>query len=541
MVGVFLVEDEYVVREGVKKSIDWHGNGMEFLGEATDGELAFPQICKCKPDILITDIRMPFMDGLELSRLVRKELPDTKILILSGYGDFNYAKKAIELGITNYLLKPITPDKLLEAVSDVADIVRKDREKEENLQKFQKEMKENEDLARTRFFNELVSRTLNFEQIMQETKERGLDFSASFYKIILFTVTEDREDTEMTAYQDNVVRFDEKIAQFLQDEPGIDMFARGVEGLAFLIKGESAEQIDELSEKLLTYAVSAAQECGSLCYFGACGNLVQRVKEISESFMLARRVFSYRYLGRKNCIVNYEEANAADVTPEQVPDIRNIDLGRMDRDIVKNFLKNGVVSETETFLSDYLNRLGDQNLDSLILRQYIAMDVYISTTAFLSKLGYDDHVIMEKLGDVRQLCARIESARQMREYLAAFLTAAVELRDSSATKRLSKLLDDARAYIEAHYADEDISLNQVAESVNISPNYFSTIFSQETDSTFIEYLTRLRMSKAMELLRCTDRKTSDIADSVGYRDAHYFSYLFRKLNGCSPREYREKT
>src|SRR5574344_931344 len=132
MVGVFLVEDEYVVREGVKKSIDWHGNGMELLGEANDGELAFPQICKLKPEIVITDIRMPFMDGLELSRLVKKELPETKIIILSGYGDFNYAKKAIELGITDYLLKPITPDSLLEAVSKVAQLVQKDREKEEN-------------------------------------------------------------------------------------------------------------------------------------------------------------------------------------------------------------------------------------------------------------------------------------------------------------------------------------------------------------------------------------------------------------------------
>lgn len=127
MVKVFLVEDEVIVRDGIKKNIDWSGNGLEFVGEASDGELAFPMIQETKPDILITDIKMPFMDGLELSRLVKEHLPDTKIMILSGYDEFEYAKEAIGIGITEYLLKPISGAKLLEAVKKVADIIEKER------------------------------------------------------------------------------------------------------------------------------------------------------------------------------------------------------------------------------------------------------------------------------------------------------------------------------------------------------------------------------------------------------------------------------
>ena len=99
MIKVFLVEDEYAIREGIKKSVDWEKNGFELVGEAGDGEMAFPKILKTKPDILITDIRMPFMDGLELATLVKKELSDIKIVVLSGYDDFNYAKKAISIGV----------------------------------------------------------------------------------------------------------------------------------------------------------------------------------------------------------------------------------------------------------------------------------------------------------------------------------------------------------------------------------------------------------------------------------------------------------
>ena len=108
MIKVFLVEDEVVIRDAIKNSIDWEQEGYEFVGEASDGELALPMILKEKPDILITDIRMPFMDGLELSRLVKKELPDTNIIILSGYDEFEYAKEAIKIGISDYLLKPVS-------------------------------------------------------------------------------------------------------------------------------------------------------------------------------------------------------------------------------------------------------------------------------------------------------------------------------------------------------------------------------------------------------------------------------------------------
>ena len=123
MIKVFLVEDEAIVRRGIKNNIPWEQEGFEFAGEASDGELAYPMIKKIKPDILITDIKMPFMDGLELASLVRKTLPDTKIIILSGYNEFDYAKKAISIGVTDYQLKPISSEKLLETIKKVGEIV----------------------------------------------------------------------------------------------------------------------------------------------------------------------------------------------------------------------------------------------------------------------------------------------------------------------------------------------------------------------------------------------------------------------------------
>lgn len=130
MLKVFLAEDEIVMREGIKNNIDWQGEGFEFVGDAGDGELAYPIIQKTRPDILITDIKMPFMDGLELSRLVKHELPETKIILLSGYDEFQYAKEAIDIGITDYLVKPVTGAQLIGTLKKIGQKIEEERGKQ---------------------------------------------------------------------------------------------------------------------------------------------------------------------------------------------------------------------------------------------------------------------------------------------------------------------------------------------------------------------------------------------------------------------------
>ena len=152
MLKVFLVEDEIIVREGIRDRINWVENGFEFSGEASDGELAYPMIQQIKPDIVITDIKMPFMDGLALSRLIRNELPWTKIIILSGYDEFQYAKEAISIGVTDYLLKPIGSAKVLETLLKISDTMEEERNLREMQISYRKGMQENENYKRSRFF-----------------------------------------------------------------------------------------------------------------------------------------------------------------------------------------------------------------------------------------------------------------------------------------------------------------------------------------------------------------------------------------------------
>ena len=168
MLKVFLVEDESIVREGLRDNMPWQQYGYRFVGEASDGEMALPMIRKLKPDVLFTDIKMPFMDGLALSRIVSQEFPDMKIIIISGYDDFEYARQAIKLGVEQYLLKPITKVTMTKVLSELKEKIESQREQKNYQDQYQDEMREYEKFSRRVFFERLFEGHMSVQEIYEE-------------------------------------------------------------------------------------------------------------------------------------------------------------------------------------------------------------------------------------------------------------------------------------------------------------------------------------------------------------------------------------
>lgn len=535
MIKVFLVEDEIIMREGIKKNINWKEEGFEFVGEASDGELAYPLIQKSKPDILITDIKMPFMDGLELSRLVKKELPQTKIMILSGYDEFDYAKEAINIGVTDYLVKPITGAKLLEAVKRVGETILDEREKKAYYDTFKREMEESVHLERMKFFNDLVSNKLSVSESLERGKKLNLDLLANRYNIILFKVFQTKENTG--EYSEDLVTVSDKIREAVEERTEILMFDRNTEGWAFLIK-ETEKTLEEIWQEFKDTLLGLIREFFSLEYFGGVGMPVSRLCEISKSFDEANKAFAYRYIIEKNQIAYYNSVEDYQLIRDTEINLSSLDVGKIDRKIVDNFLKSGSKDEIDHFIERYFLSLGEKNTNSLIFRQYLAMDIYFATMSFIESLGYESQQIVQKCGDIHKMGTRMSTLENTKEQLKILFQEAIELRELVSLKKYSTLLMKAKQYIRDNFQNEDISLNKAAASVNISPSHFSAIFSQEQGETFIEYLTSVRMEKAKELLKCSGMKSSEIAYAVGYKDPHYFSYLFKKTQNCTPKEFR---
>ena len=288
-IKVFLVEDEVIIRNAVKRSINWEEEGYEFVGEASDGELAYPLILKEKPDILITDIRMPFMDGLELSRLIRAELPDIKIIILSGYDEFQYAKEAIKLGVTDYLLKPISSTKLLDALKQVKQSILQEREEKELLIRYSKDMQENTENKKSKLFDRLTFGEMSMSEAVEEGKKFGMNLSALEYAVCLFKLLMNSDEQEML---EQMVQAGEALEKEVNKIQNVCMFQRGIFGWAFLVMAEDEEKMQEKIQELCERLKSVMENWKQIEYFGAIGKNVDRIRKLKYSFREADKVFA---------------------------------------------------------------------------------------------------------------------------------------------------------------------------------------------------------------------------------------------------------
>ena len=361
MYKVFFVDDEASMRAGIRDSIDWDNTGFILAGEAPDGELALSLMDEILPDILITDVKMPFMDGIELSRTAKENMPWIKIIILSGHDEFEYAKQAIAIGVEDYLLKPITSGKLMEILNAVACKIEKERRS--NVEK-------------------LISS-------MQDISAIG---------IIPF--------------------------------PGFDKLP--------------------MIEKL-------------------------------------------RYASK---------------------------------------------ADASRFAEDYLESFDSSAITSLIFLYYIFMDILFSAAKIIEEFGGDAKAVLSEFSDIGGLLNNSSSIDNIKATMTLILEKVIDFRDSAIGSKYNEIIVKAQEYIQKNYADKDISLHSVAKEVSISPSHFSTIFSQETGETFISYITRVRLEQAKLLLKTTQMRTSDIGYDVGYNDTHYFSYVFKKHTGMTPKEFR---
>lgn len=543
MLKIFLAEDEVVVRETIKRMIPWEELGFELVGEAADGEMALPLLIRQHPDLLITDIKMPFMDGLTLARLAKKEIPGLKVVILSGYDDFNYAKQAIGIGVEDYLLKPITKNALIERLSEIRSRYEHEKTQKEYYEKFQREMQAYEKNSSRDFFEALVGGSMDMMEVYKRAEKLGLDIVAEAYNVLIFTMN---CDEDFSGQRDEYSSWETESLELLENlfagHSSAMLFRSNIFSYGVLLKGqrETIEEntracVDEIRKIL-------SRQDGRREWFLAVGQSVERLSQIQKSYHTASRAFSQRYLYDEN-ILYYDEMETMEhpggqAETEDNAYLQKVDVNALNPAILQKFLSNGLQEETENFVKDYFYAIGQEPMESLVFRNYVILNVRFSVISFIKGLGCDTNEM--ESADTEEVLA--ESGKNMESaiaYAKKMISQAIEIRDQNSGNKNRSILKTAVDFIDSHYMDEEISLNTVANVANVSSNHFSALFSQNMGQTFIEYLTTLRMNKAKELLRCTGMRSSEIAGEIGYKDAHYFSYLFKKTQGMTPSDYRK--
>lgn len=539
MIQVFLVEDEIIIRESIQRMIPWKEYGYELVGEASDGEMALPMIREQKPDLVITDIKMPFMDGLSLISLVKKELPNTKIVIISGYDDFSYAQKAIELGVEQYLLKPISKNKFIQILEDIREKYIKENQQKNYYEQFEREKQQYEQHSRQDFFASLVQGNTPLQTVYNQADQLHIDIMAQSYNILLFSMsTLENGPSIWDQYSEHTANLQQNMEMLFQDTKEYVLFRYQLFSYAVLIKGEKSE-IENLTEQCVAMLkqLFSEQNAGG-DWFICTGRPVERLSLLSSSYESAMKAFALRYMENKK-IVRYDECKNGKNAENDSMDLQSVDVNALNPDIIRNFLSNGLKEETKEFVHQYMELIGENALKSRMFRQYLLLNIHFNVVSFLQKIGYKKEVVDNKKEQLEM--QGLQDMDAIEQFLIERLNEAISLREEKSKNQYKSVVDQAVEYINQNFMDEDISLNKVARVANVSANHFSALFSQEMHRTFVEYLTDIRMKKAKELLRCTSMRSGRIALEVGYKDAHYFSFLFKKTQKMTPSQYRNRS
>jgi two-component system response regulator YesN len=510
---VFLVEDEVAAREGIRDNFDWKSAGFEFSGEAQDGEIALPLIEEIQPDVLITDIKMPFMDGLQLCRIVRERLPWVKIIIVSGYDDFSYAQTAIKLGAAEYLLKPVNVPDLNTALHKVARLLDREKDDREYLKLLRSQVQDNLVLLREKFLLRLVLGGESSISAIEQSQQLGLEIISKCYLILLIKIKLDDQNIPLDfALCQQVERLvsgliDANLAAFITKQ--------GMDELVLILKGENYEQLEQ-DGAFLSDLIQAEVEKKVPCKLAiGLGEPHQRLGDLHHS---------------------YAEALAKVKDPTEVIDSGV--LQKLDQTAIKHFLEFGEMARYDEFFDTAILPLSDSALHSRLLKQYIIVDIVLTAAQFVSDLGGNVDLLIPEVRHGDEFLAGLKILDQVRTGTRKIFATAIAFRDSQVNNNRTTVIHQARAFIDQHFKDSELSLNQVADQVNFSPNHFSAVFSAEIGETFKDYLTRTRIERAKNLLLTTHMKIADVALDCGYNDPHYFSINFRKNVGLTPQQFR---
>jgi two-component system response regulator YesN len=551
MYKVFLVEDEIVVREGIRNSIPWAKTPYTLTGEAPDGEMALSIIKDIKPDILITDIRMPFMDGLTLSRIVKKTLPWIKIIILSGHDEFEYAREAISIGVEEYLLKPVSASDMLQTLDKIAGRIDEEKEELLNIEHLRQQIQSHSDIFRERWLFDFVNRNVPIEDVIEKSRELGIDLIAPAYIVAVVGISPPPDKNPqllpvkkiiktIVEKQRNVILFgggDEiKHILLIKSPPASQQFPEDGGGVPKA--GEAAKSIEpnepiEESVYSIVQAIKYEVERNTECKIAVgIGPLVERLGEINKSYFRAEQIVNYQTgLG----LSQISDGTGLSIEKHSFDQTTVLNI---DGDMLWAKLRYASRRDIDSIIQEYTKLLGEIPGESEMFEYYVFGEILVAASKIIEELNGDIKEIIPFSLDRYEIKKIINSREVFYEKLRALFSAVIEFRDSRIGGRYQSVVLKAKEYIDRHYASQDISLHTVASYVGISPNHLSTVFAQERGENFIEYLTRVRIDRAKQLLENTAMKNADIACEVGFGDPHYFSFIFKKNTGLSPREYR---
>lgn len=540
MLNVLLVDDEPIVRVAIKSLVEWEKHGFHISGEAFNGLEALKMMEQTDIELLITDIKMPFMDGLELIEKAKQINPLLKIIILSSYDEFELVRKGFKLGASDYLLKPeMQINRLLELINRLKNEIDKERNEDYSQKEIRYTFLKNLSALRERFFKNLIwDNNFQPDEIMRNKEVLGINLTENNNQIVVFII--DNYSDYLKKFKENEIQlFDFSVKNVVNEVLGDNKpqyFFNKQENEYILIMNFC----DIRSENKITSSVNEVctqiRDCLRI-YLGislsiGISNIGSGYNRLFELYNQARTAAKYRLILGRNRIIRYN-------------DIKNIESAEGDRIFNKNLedrIFNYLVKYDEYGLKEIIEEIRNK-CTKIQLEQYIDMRANYLKTIFniFAVLREQQEEIYNSNCSDNSIFGKLIDQETFEDITTVFESALYGIILSLKNKPRSsnaKWIGKARRFIEEHYS-EDISLSGMAQYVNMSETYFSKIFLEETGENFVKYLNLIRIEKAKKLLKETNLKAYIISSKVGYSNPEYFFKVFKKIVGKNVKEYKE--
>ena len=532
MYKVLLVDDETLIREAISENIQWEEMGFSFMGACENGKQAIEAIEKEQPDLLLTDINMPFVDGMELTKFVYENYPDTKVIIISGFDEFEYAKNAVKYQVLEYILKPITPMEFSETLLRVKKMFDERKENQRDMKKIRSAYVSNLPMVQGRYLHNLLNGTVDYSKLQDKQEELRLNLDANCYNTALV------EGDNLEPFTSQYANVKDELALFAIYNITAELIASENCGIAFqgidektaiLFMGDEEEMLKLKIKQILPKIHQAVEEFLQIQVTIAVGKTVPRLEELPDSFAKTKSALEYKFMLGGNQTIEAEEYE------EIRNSAKHVDIFEWASQIATTIRTNKIeeiAQRTEQFIEQVKTSYVNKNR-SFVYVQNLVLSV-------INLLELPEELEEEIYGQERNFMKQIYECENLDE---------IELRLRGTFRYICNLMSNQRdsygkrqammalEYIEKNYADSTVSLNSVCTALAMSTSYFSSIFKNYTGETFIESLTKKRMEKAKILLEQGNLKTYEIAEAVGYSDAHYFSVAFKKVVEKTPTEY----
>lgn len=517
---VLLVDDEAEIRTGISSCINWEEFGFELVAEASNGMDAIEILEQIEADVVLTDIQMPFLDGLALCQYLKENLPSAKTVVFSGYDDFEYARKAMDSNVSRYVLKPIHAKELNEVLTEIKKDLDFAKEQELNMETLKLHYEESLPVLKQVFFKDLLDGALEQEELTQKLEKYDIPLGNGEFVVFVVSISEGSTN------RDDLLFSAKGIIEKYNTTCGDNSFSFLYKGkIAFLCALKETEDIYPLLKNIQSAVTRIKNVLAKQVSVGV-GCVYHDLIDVSKSTKQALEALEY------NVVYHSDVLYFADISQQSNESVL------YDEEMSKKMssaVKLGNQDTVEELLSEIRSNCG--KLDLMSLRIFL-LDMYACILKLLagSSLSFFDVFPENFSGNIEiSQFSSIEEALEWSK--SCLLTLCGNYRENRYDSN-SKVIEQAKSYIASHYSDPLLNVEALCSVLHLSPAYFSTLFKKETQMNFISYVTDIRMKKAVEYLTDTQEKTLYIAEKIGYSDANYFSYVFKKNFGVAPSKYR---